>query len=162
MRSRTDVSPAAAGRRAPAFVVGALLLLSADGRALGASPPDHGLTRGFVVYSDDSIVVNHPAAGLTPRRVPVWNRYGGTGGGYVACYTHDLAHGAYRVSPDISVVGVVRLKGAYQGRIFQPDGYRDLDISALPRFKAICGRALKACRGDRCWAGGDTGAFVGE
>jgi hypothetical protein len=140
----------------------ALLLLSTYGSARAASGPDHALTRGFVVYSDDQIVVNHPAAGLTPRRVPVWNRYGGTGGGYVACYTHDLTHGAYRVAPDIAVAGLVRLKGIYQGRIFQPDDYRDQDISALARFKAICGRALKACRGNRCWAGGDTGGFVGE
>jgi hypothetical protein len=146
----------------PAAVAGALLLLSADGSAVAAPPPDHGLTRGFVVYSDDTIVVNHPAAGLTPRRVPVWNRYGGPDGGYVACYTHDIAQGAYRVAPDIAVVGLVRLQGIYQGRIFQPDGYRDRDISALARFKAICGRALKACRGDSCWAGGDTGGFVGE
>jgi hypothetical protein len=154
--------PICTRRRAPAFVIAALLLLVVDGRAAGASPPDHGLARGFVVYSDDNSVVNHPAAGLTPRRVPVWNRYGGPGGGYVACYTHDLAQGAYRVGSDIAVVGLVRLKGIYQGRIFRPDGYRDQDISALARFKAICGRALKACRGDRCWAGGDTGGFVGE
>lgn len=140
----------------------ALLLVWAGGRALAAAQPDHMLTRGFVVYSNDEVVVNHPAPGLTPRRVPVWNRYRGSGGGYVACYTHDLARGAYRVAPDIAVVGLVRLAGAYQGRIFQPDGYRDRDISALARFKAICSRALRACRGDRCWAGGDTGGFVGE
>jgi len=138
------------------------LLLSAHGHAVGATKLDHFLSRGLVVYSDDSVVVNHPADGLTPRRVPVWNRYRGPVGGYVACYSHDLEHGAYRVAPDIAVVGLVRLKGRYDGRIFQPEGYRDRDISALTRFKAICGRALKGCRGDRCWAGGDTGGFAGE
>ncbi|MEJ0069830.1 MAG: hypothetical protein WDO24_15075 [Pseudomonadota bacterium] len=94
--------------------------------------------------------------------MPVWNRYRGAGGGYVACYSHDIARGAYRVASDIAVIGLVRLEGQYQGRIFQPEGYRDRDISAIARFKAICGRALEACRGDRCWAGGDTGGFVGE
>jgi hypothetical protein len=161
-----DVVIAATRRRVQAIVCcaifGVALLLSASGHAMAATDLDHVLSRGFIVYSDDRIVAKHPADGLTPRRVPVWNRYRGRAGGYVACYSHDLALGAYRVASDIAVVGLVRLKGNYQGRIFQPEGYRDRDISAVTHFREICGRALKSCRGDRCWAGGDTGGFAGE
>ncbi len=58
-------------------------------------------------------------------------------------------------------MGQVRLRGDYDGRIFQPRGYRGADISALPRFKRMCGRALPSCRHDGCWAGGDTGGWFG-
>jgi hypothetical protein len=125
-------------------------------------PPDHWLDQGFTVYSDNRTTVNHPAPGLSPRPVPVANLYRGTEGGYVACYTHAMAQGAYRVSPDIAVAGLVRMPGAYSGRVLRPRGYETADISALDQFKTICGQALAACRDGSCWAGGDTGGFVGE
>jgi hypothetical protein len=127
-----------------------------------AAAPVPTLTKGFTVYSDDATVARNPFPGGTGRVLPIWNAYRGPDGGYIACYSHDLAHAAYRVAPDIGVIGMVRLRGTYDGRIFQPLDYRDRDISALPRIQAICRRALKSCRGKSCWAGGDTGGFVGK
>jgi hypothetical protein len=155
---RRDIPPAWAATLAAAVL--AQLAGAVGARAL--SQPDHWLAPNLTVYSNDQSVVNLPVPGFTARQVPVANRYRGEVGGYVACYSHDLAVSAYRVSPDISVIGLVRLKGLYQGRIFRPQGYETADISALSRFKAICRRAFPVCRGDRCWAGGDTGGFVGE
>lgn len=96
-----------------------------------------------------------------PRPVPIWNWYRGPHGGYVACYSHRSSGAVYPVGGDIYVMGVVRLQGDYEGRIFQPLGYRDRDISAADQLKGICQKSIRACFAGGCWAGGDTGGWFG-
>jgi hypothetical protein len=122
---------------------------------------DRLLPEDFTVYLSDGGVTNRPMPGARPSVLPTRNLYRGGDGGYIACYGHQETGSAYRVGDNIYVMGQVRLRGAYSGRIFQPRGHRGQDISALASFKRICGRAIAACRGNACWAGGDTGGWFG-
>jgi len=118
------------------------------------------LPEDFVVYRVGNGIVNWPAPGGIPVALPTRNLYRGPGGGYVACYSRDAAHGAYAVGGGIWVMGQIRTRGAYNGRIFHPEPYGNADISTIPALKRLCGEAIPACR-DGCWAGGDTGGWFG-
>lgn len=89
--------------------------------------------------------------------LPVVDRYLGKDGGYVAFYTHSRNKRIYSVGDGVYVVGVVRMKGCYIGRIFHPENYEHQDISALEEFKDL-GRDIFQVD---CWAGGDTGGWFG-
>ncbi|MBD3340162.1 MAG: hypothetical protein GF353_13700 [Candidatus Lokiarchaeota archaeon] len=91
------------------------------------------------------------------KTLPVIQHYKGSGGGYIAAYTHDEGTGVYSVGSGIYVMGLIRLKGMYRGRIFHPEGYENQDISALQHFKEIIFELFNAPG----WAGGDTGGFLG-
>ncbi|VXD16800.1 hypothetical protein [Planktothrix paucivesiculata] len=96
--------------------------------------------------------------GVEPRILPTVNQYKGADGGYVAFYSRDPAKAVYSVGGGIYVVGQIRLKGRYIGRIFHPEGYLNQDISAIPEFKALCRKTF----GVEGWAGGDTGGWFGK
>ena len=140
------------------------IALSADGAGRGASAADpnvdHLLPEHFTVYVLGNTVVNWHAPGSRPTLLPTRNLYRGPKGGYVACYSHHTAGSAYG-GGGVYVVGQVRLRGDYGGRIFQPEGFRGADISAAPHFKQVCAEALTACKAGDCWAGGDTGGWFG-
>jgi hypothetical protein len=81
--------------------------------------------------------------------------------GSIACYSHNEENSAYPVGSQIYVMGIIDgLKGRYNGRIFQPEGHENEDISALQEFKDQCNSRFPACKRG-CWAGGDTGGFYG-
>jgi hypothetical protein len=105
--------------------------------------------KGFAVGDGGNIDIS----GAKP--LPVVNRYRGSDGGYIALYTRDPNKAVYSVGGGIYVVGVVRLKGGYVGRVFHPHGYLNQDISAAQEFKDLC-RELFDVEG---WAGGDTGGW---
>jgi len=149
-------------KRLAAWAAGAIVVVALSGSAGAVQRPvDHFLPPDFKVYVFDGGVVNWPAPGTHPVVLPTHNLYRGRRGGYVACYSHRARGGAYPIASDIYVMGQIRLRGDYEGRIFQPRGYRDKDISAIARFKRLCGREFVACRGNACWAGGDTGGWFG-
>jgi hypothetical protein len=131
------------------------------GARAAAPDTDRLLPENFAVYVLGNGVVNWPAPGSRPTTLTTRNLYRGPRGGYIACYSHNAAGSAYGVGGKIYVMGQVRLRGDYDGRIFQPDGYRGADIGAAPHFKQVCGEALAACRAGDCWAGGDTGGWFG-
>lgn len=148
------------GRAVNGLGAGLLCGLLLTGSAARAEV-DHLLPLDYQVYVFDGGVVNHPGAGTHAVTLPTVNLYHGPQGGYVACYSHQKRGSAYSVGGEIYVMGQVRLRGDYDGRIFQPRGYRGADVSALPRFKRICRRSLWSCRHGGCWAGGDTGGWFG-
>ncbi len=116
------------------------------------------LHEDFRVFTNDrGIVSTHSsgAEGFEARILPTVNQYTEADGGYVAFYSRDPAKAVYSVGGGIYVVGQIRLKGRYIGRIFHPAGYENQDISAAPEFKALC-RQTFAVEG---WAGGDTGGW---
>jgi hypothetical protein len=132
------------------------------GAALAAEKAnDHFLPENFTVYLSGGQVINWNAPGTRPVVLPTTNLYREKDGGYVACYSRQEAESAYSVGGDIYVMGQVRLRGKYEGRIFQPRGYRGQDISALAKFKSICSANISACSDGTCWAGGDTGGWFG-
>lgn len=90
--------------------------------------------------------------------LPTVNRFEGEPGGYVAVYSRDARGAVYSVGGGIYVVGQIRLRGTYDGRIFQPEGFEGRDISAAPELKALCNEVFGGGAWD-CWAGGDTGGW---
>lgn len=118
------------------------------------------LPEDFRVYTSDRGIVCTNASEtqeFEARILPTVNQYTGEDGGYVAFYSRDPAKAVYSVGGGIYVVGQMRLKGRYIGRIFHPEGYENQDISAAPAFKELC-RNTFAVEG---WAGGDTGGWFG-
>jgi hypothetical protein len=94
--------------------------------------------------------------------VPTVNDFTGFPGCYVAAYSRTQRNSVYSVGDGIYVMGQVRVPGRYEGRICQPVGYEGQDISRLDYFKDLFEQTLPdACRKRICWAGGDTGGFVG-
>lgn len=110
-----------------------------------------------IYVHEDGNVLNEPAEGFEQYTLPTLNHYLGEDGGYVAFYTRDEARGIYSIGDGIFVVGLIRLKGRYIGRIFHPEGYEGKDISAAAEFKQMCREAF----GVEGWAGGDTGGWFG-
>ncbi|CEK10424.1 hypothetical protein [Legionella hackeliae] len=124
------------------------------------NPNEQLLPSPFPVYIMNNYgVVNHPYPGTTPASLPTDNSYTSAPGCYIACYSHTK--GVYPVSPTIYVLGQVRVKGQYQGRICQPDGFANQDISAMSQFKQLCSEKISSCKNIECWAGGDTGGWFG-
>ncbi len=137
-------------------------------RLTGAAPackdayqaPKGFLPEKLCVYVHGDTVANAPMPGFEQRVLPTVNRYRGKDGGYLAMYTNDASKGVYAVSSGggvAYVVGQVRVKGHYEGRVFQPAGYENQDLSKVQKFKDLC-RELFGVDG---WAGGDTGCWFG-
>lgn len=121
-------------------------------------PANYLLSDDFsICVHEDRSVLNNPTEGFKQRLLPTLNHYLGEDGGYVAFYSRDRDSGVYPVSKDIFVVGQIRLKGRYIGRIFHPEGYEGKDLSAAIEFKQMCREAF----GVEGWAGGDTGGWFG-
>lgn len=117
------------------------------------------LPEDFQVYVGGTGTVGINASqGSEARILPTVNQYSGEDGGYVAFYSRDPAKAVYSVGGGIYVVGQIRLKGKYIGRIFHPEGYENQDISAAPAFKELCRNTF----GVEGWAGGDTGGWFGK
>lgn len=118
------------------------------------------LSEDFRVYVGEAGVINHSVLGYQEKILPTVNRYQGKDGGYIAVYSHNSVSGVYSIGGDIYVIGQIRLKGKYIGRIFHPAGYEGQDISAAEEFKQLADETFESCQGD-CWAGGDTGGWFG-
>ncbi|BCA95775.1 hypothetical protein TUM19329_21360 [Legionella antarctica] len=112
-----------------------------------------------VYVINNSAVVNQPYPGAVKVLLPTDNSYTEAPGCYIACYSHKT--GVYSVSPSISVMGQIRVKGQYISRVCQPDGYQGKDISAEPMFKLLCAKTIPNCDDEGCWGGGDTGGWFG-
>jgi hypothetical protein len=117
----------------------------------------------FKVYFKENVgVVNHPFEGSSERVLPTINKFKGVPGCYIACYSHNTKNSIYPVSSNIYVMGQIRVPGHYEGRICQPHGFENQDISSATAFKLKCSKNLpEACSQSSCWAGGDTGGWFG-
>nr|MBK7068052.1 hypothetical protein [Deltaproteobacteria bacterium] len=122
---------------------------------------DLWLPEDFRVYvSPDGGVANVPYEGSEERVLATVNLYQGEDGGYVAVYSRHAEAGVYSVGGGIYVVGQVRLRGRYVGRVFHPTGFEQRDISAASEIAFVCNQAFGG--GDwECWGGGDTGGWFG-
>jgi hypothetical protein len=89
------------------------------------------------------------------------NFYRYSPGCYIACYSRDAKHSAYGVGGNIYANGIIRVNGIYVSRICQPQGYFFKDISKIDYFSKLCQKRIASCKSGHCWAGGDTGGFVG-
>lgn len=120
------------------------------------------LPDSIFIWTDGKIVVNHAIAGWMRKKLPIINHYTGSGDGvYVAVYSHNKFRSIYTVGGDIYVMGLIRLKGSWNGTIAEPEGWEGKDISASEEFKQLAKQYFPACRNDG-WVGGDTGGFFGK
>jgi hypothetical protein len=121
------------------------------------------LPEQYKLYFNENVgIVNHPFNGATEKVLPTVNAFKGVPGCYIACYSHDAKKSIYPVGGDIYVMGQVRVAGQYSGRVCQPQGFENKDISAAKEFKEICKKNLSdVCGQSNCWAGGDTGGWFG-
>ena len=118
---------------------------------------DYWLPDNLTVYASSGAVGLYGNNEEDRKSVRVIQYYTGKGGGYIAAYTHNPEKGVYSVGGEIYVMGLIRLKGTYRGRVFHPEGYLDQDISAENYFKNLILELFNA----EGWAGGDTGGFLG-
>lgn len=118
------------------------------------------LPEDFRIFTNNQGTVGTNSGGgqnVESRILPTINLYNGADGGYLAFYSRYPAKTVYSVGGGNYVMGQIRLKGQYIGRIFHPEGYKYQNISAVPEFKALC-RTMFGVEG---WAGGDTGGWFG-
>ncbi|KPQ35201.1 MAG: hypothetical protein ACLFM4_10760 [Phormidium sp.] len=142
------------------ILLGCLLIIS-NTIPVSASPV-LALEEPTMMLPEEFTVTVQDANGRSVQRVlPTVNRYQGEDGGYIAFYSRNPEIGVYSVGGGIYVVGQVRLQGEYWGRIFQPAGYEGEDISAEQVFKDLADEIFPQCNGG-CWAGGDTGGWLGR
>lgn len=113
------------------------------------------------VWAGNMQVVNVPVSGWKKCTLKIANHYTGSDGVYVAVYSHEKEGSIYSVSPTIHVMGLIRVKGRYIGRVAHPDGWVNKDISAAQVFKDLANKYFPACKGGG-WVGGDTGGFFGQ
>ena len=107
-------------------------------------------------------VINHASTGWMKKKLPIVNHYTGSENGvYVAVYSHNKLKSIYSVGGDIYVMGLIRMKGTWNGSIAEPDGWQGKDISASPELKKLAIKYFPACGNDG-WLGGDTGGFFGK
>lgn len=114
----------------------------------------------FIVYTNGYGATQNPNGG-TKVMLPTDNKSGAIPGCYIACYSTDGDAGVYKISNDIYVIGQIRVPGNYTQRTCIPSGMAHQDISTNLGFKQLCAKVYAACDGNRCWAGGDTGGWLG-
>lgn len=71
---------------------------------------------------------------------------------FIACYTEQNKH--------YVVAGYYLTKGKYEGRICHPVNFTG-ELSRKDSIYSIQCSSLPNCKRNICWAGGDTGGFVG-
>lgn len=119
------------------------------------------LPEQYTVYTGYNKVVNNPVPGMKKKILPTVNYHDENPGCYLACYSKRRENSVYGVGGGIFVMGQVRVSGYYKGRVCQPRGYEDQDVSAAGEFKRLCAESFPKACGQGCWAGGDTGGWFG-
>jgi hypothetical protein len=112
----------------------------------------------YTVYTDGvSKVINRPLQGYKKVTLTNDNSFKGVPGCYIACYSRIRKGSTYPVGGGIFVMGQIRVPGGYVGGICRPTENEWDDISAMQKYKTLCGERLRNCPdNDSCWAGGDT------
>ncbi len=115
----------------------------------------------FFIYEQNGLFLTHPYPGFSKMQLPANADYFKVPGCYIVCYSHYELSGVYSVSYNTYVNGLVRVAGYYQNRMCVPSGYANQDISHLNWFKNLCSEKLKSCAYNDCWAGTNTGGWLG-
>lgn len=119
------------------------------------------LPRQFTVYQNkEGTIQQTPDVGFVEKIIPNVNLFKDVPGCYIACYSSSQDKSVYSVSPDSYLVGQIRVKGKYQGKVCYPDNITQPNFSKEPKLTALCSKTFK-CIGNSCWAGGTTGQWFG-
>lgn len=122
--------------------------------------PDNLLPERFLVYVKGKNIISHPEPGYEEKVLPTVNKYyeKGKSGGYIACYSRNPKNSVCCVADGIYLLGQIWMPGRYMGRIFVPEKYEGIDISADAQLKQTCNVEFHQ-GGEDCWPGGDTGGW---
>lgn len=115
----------------------------------------------FKIYANETgVAALHPTPGLEERVIPNVNIFLRNPGCYIACYSKNPDKSVFPVTSNIYLVGQIRVRGSYVGRMCVPENYETVDIRGERAFKELCSKSF-SCIGNSCWAGGDTGKWFG-
>jgi hypothetical protein len=122
------------------------------------------LPENFTVYVSAKGAGRYACEKYNSKRIlPTKNMHSKGLGCYIACYSHNMTSSVYPVANDIYVMSQIRVAGQYDNRICIPEGYENIDISAVKKFKLLCQNLFPdKCSRASCWAGGDTGGWFEE
>lgn len=123
------------------------------------------LPKNYHVWVLGRTVLSRPAPGPYPgfkeKILPTYNFYKGHPGCYLACYSNQAVKNVFPVNDTTFVKGQIRVPGHYQGKICYPSGSARKDLSENVYLKNLCRKYIKSCRAGKCWANGNTGAWIG-
>ncbi len=141
------------------YMVLALFLLS-GGYAVHAFARDPLPCRLRIYVNQKGDVLVVPSKGYRAKLIPVANISLKNPGCYISCHSTNPDKGVYTVSPEIYVIGLIRVQGQYEGQFCRPKDYEKTEIRDEVIFKELCSKTYQ-CIGNSCWAGGNTGVLFG-
>jgi len=119
------------------------------------------LPRRYWIYvSKEGALSTLPLEGFELQILPVSNLFTSKPGCYLTCNSTNPDKKIYSISTNNHVVGMIRVKGEYEGEVCKPKDYEKAEIKDEPFFKSLCSRAYQ-CPGNSCWAFPYTGALFG-
>ena len=125
-----------------------------------------GVPSGFLpahlhVYTNsEGLAVNHPVPGFARVALRTINLYTKDDGCYVLVYSHDPRGSAYPTARHAYVLGQIRVRGRYEGRICVPDGDDNVDLATDAKLRQLTNHLFPDHPGGT-WPGGDTGGWFG-
>lgn len=144
-----------------AAVVGFLIAAYGCAKQSFGDVPTGFLPENFHVYTNlAGLAVNHPVPGYARVRLRTVNLYSGDDGCYMLVYAHKPQGSAYPADHGTFVLGQMRVRGRYEGRLCVPAGDEGVDVGADAKMKQLANRIFPGHSGD-AWASGDTGGWFG-
>ncbi len=138
-----------------------LLAIYGGARQAGSDVPSGFLPAKLHVYTNLlGLAVNHPVPGFARVALPTINAYARDDGCYLLVYSHDEHRSAYPAGNGTYVVGQIRVRGRYEGRICVPDGDDNVDLGTDTKLGRVADRLFPDHAGG-VWVGGDTGGWFG-
>ena len=138
-----------------------LLAIYGGARQAFSDEPSGFLPAHLHVYTNLlGLAVNHPVPGFARVALPTINAYTKDDGCYVLVYSRDSQRSAYPAGDGNYVVGQIRVRGRYEGRICVPDGEDNADLRSDGELGRVANRLFPDHRGG-VWVGGDTGGWFG-
>ncbi|WP_414519809.1 hypothetical protein [Nostoc sp. PCC 9305] len=120
------------------------------------------IQKGDVPQSYVSQILD-PNKSILPKTfpLPTVSDFKGSPGCYIAAYSRQKI--GHPVGNNVYVVGQVRVRGHYEGKNCEPKGYEGKKIDSLDDFKKFFDQKLpQTCKNKNCWAGKETGGFLGN
>jgi hypothetical protein len=133
----------------PYHTVG-LLILGMALLAHATSHPNRVFPSSIDIYINGTLIVDHPEPGFQRHTIPIYNRFLGSTGCYMACYS--TGKGGYLLAKQKALLGLIRIAGRYSGSLCQASDHSS--PSPTP-FNALC-QQIHHCQNAACWAEGDS------
>ncbi|CAL7962288.1 hypothetical protein MIDIC_460015 [Alphaproteobacteria bacterium] len=98
---------------------------------------------------------------LNNRVLPTATPYNEKDGCYIVCYSQTPRGNGYKVDQNEYIVGQIRIQGAYDREVCQPQNYEENDLSAENDFQDLCEKTFpKFCKDKSCWVTGESGQWI--